>query len=58
VTADAAGRLGVEPTGRRGDARALEPAADVALIGRVVQSAISQVSLDDLLESVAEGSPA
>jgi hypothetical protein len=58
VTADAAGRLGVEPTGRRGAARALEPAADVALIGRVVQSAISQVSLDDLLESVAEGSPA
>jgi len=58
VTTDASGQLGVEPTGGRGNARALEPAADVALIARVVQSAISQVSLADMLDSVPEGSPA
>jgi len=58
VTTDASGQLGVEPTGRRGNARALEPAADVALIARVVQSAISQVSLAEMLDSVPEGSPA
>jgi hypothetical protein len=58
LTADASGQLGVEPTGRKGNAQALEPAADVALIARVVQSAISQVSLAEMLDGVPEGSPA
>lgn len=58
VTADASGHLGVEPTGRKGDARALAPAADIALITRVVQSAVAQVSLQDMLDSLPQGSPA
>ncbi|MCC4116266.1 HD domain-containing protein [Aromatoleum toluclasticum] len=58
ITATPGGALGVAPTGRKGDARALEPAADIALIARVVQSAAGRVSLQDLLESVPQGCPA
>jgi len=58
VTAEPSGHLGVEPTGRKGDARALEPAADIALIARVVQSAVGHVSLQDILESLPQSCPA
>lgn len=49
VTASDTGLLGVEATGRRGNARALEPAADVALIARVVQSAVARAPLSAML---------
>ena len=58
VTADASEQLAVEPTGRKGDARALQPAADIALIDRVMQCASGQVSLRSMLDSVPHGSPA
>lgn len=58
VTATPNGVLGVEPTGRRGDARALEPAADIALIARTVQSAVGRVSLPDMLASLPQSCPA
>lgn len=58
VTASPAGPLGIEPTGRKGDARALEPAADIALITRTVQAVVSRVSLPDMLASLPQGHPA
>jgi len=57
VVADVAGQLGVEPTGQRGDARALQPAADIALIARVLRSAAAQASLDEMLDGVPHASP-
>ncbi|NMG16104.1 HD domain-containing phosphohydrolase [Aromatoleum bremense] len=57
VTADASGRLGVEPTGGRGDAHALQPEADVALIARVVQSAAARLPLQQMLESLPQDAP-
>ena len=58
ITATPTGFLGVEPTGRRGDARALEPAADISLIAGVVQSAVARVPLQDMLASLPQGCPA
>jgi len=58
ITATAAGVLGVEPTGRVGDARALEPAADLSLIAGVVQSAVARVPLRDMLASLPQACPA
>ncbi|AYH43847.1 HD-GYP domain-containing protein [Azoarcus sp. DN11] len=58
VTAKPEGTLGVAATGRKGDARALEPAADVALVARVVQSAAGRAPLQDLLDSLPQGCPA
>ncbi|NMG44575.1 HD domain-containing protein [Aromatoleum toluvorans] len=58
VTAKPEGTLGVASTGRRGDARALVPAADIALIARVVQSAAGRVPLQDLLDSLPQSCPA
>lgn len=58
VTATSAGALGVAPTGRTGDARARVPAADIALIARVVHSAADRVSVQDMLASLPLSCPA
>ena len=50
------GMPGVEATGRRGNARALEPAADVALIARIVQAAVTRAPLSAMFERAHEKS--
>lgn len=56
ITASDTGLLGVKATGARGNARALEPAADVALIARVVQGAVARAPLPALLARAQEDS--
>lgn len=56
VTASPDGMLGVEATGRRGNARALEPAADVALIARIVQAAVTRAPLSAMFARAHEES--
>lgn len=56
ITASDSGLLGVKATGARGNARALEPTADVALIARVVQGAVARAPLSAMLARSQENS--
>lgn len=56
ITAFPTGQLGVDATGRKGNARALEPAADLALIARTVQTAVARVPLSSMLARMQEDS--